>query len=104
VENRVTGSDANPYLAIAASLAAGYLGMVNSIEPRGAVNEEIFETDTGLPHSLFAALTLFEADTGLQEVLGTEFCNLYRQIKHAELMEYQREISPWEREHLLLNA
>jgi glutamine synthetase len=104
VENRVTGSDANPYLAIAASLAAGYLGMVNSIEPRGAVNEEIFETDTGLPHSLFAALTLFEADKGLQEVLGTEFCNLYRQIKHAELMEYQREISPWEREHLLLNA
>ena len=104
VENRVTGSDANPYLAIAASLAAGYLGMVNGIEPRDAVNKEIFETDTGLPHSLFAALTLFEADTGLHEVLGTEFCNLYRQIKHAELLEYQREISPWEREHLLLNA
>ena len=42
VENRVTGSDANPYLAIAASLAAGYLGMVNGIEPRDAVNKEIF--------------------------------------------------------------
>ena len=78
--------------------------MINKLNPRDSVNVEIFETDTGLPHSLFAALTLFEEDTELQEVLGTEFCNLYRQIKHAELMEYQREISPWEREHLLLNA
>jgi glutamine synthetase len=104
VENRVTGSDTNPYLAIAASLAAGYLGMVNGTKPRDPVNEEIFETDTGLPHSLFAALELFEADNALQEVLGVDFCNLYRQIKNAELLEYQREISPWEREHLLLNA
>tara|TARA_B100000780_G_scaffold52453_1_gene32508 strand:+ start:9092 stop:10477 length:1386 start_codon:yes stop_codon:yes gene_type:complete len=104
VENRVTGSDANPYLAIAVSLAAGYLGMINSTTPRDAVNVEIFETDKGLPHSLFAALNLFETDTELQDVLGQEFCDLYRQIKHAELLEYQREISPWEREHLLLNA
>jgi glutamine synthetase len=104
VENRVSGSDANPYLAISASLAAGYLGMVNSIKPRDPVDTEIFETDTGLPHSLFNALTLFEQDQELREILGPEFCDLYRQIKHTELLEYQREISPWEREHLLLNA
>ena len=104
VENRVTGSDANPYLAIAVSLAAGYLGMINKLNPRDSVNVEIFETDNGLPHSLFAALNLFEEDKELQQVLGQEFCDLYRQIKHAELLEYQREISPWEREHLLLNA
>ena len=48
--------------------------------------------------------TLKKMDTDLQDVLGQEFCDLYRQIKHAELLEYQREISPWEREHLLLNA
>ena len=78
--------------------------MINGTTPRDSVNKEVFETDTGLPHSLFVALELFDADKELQEVLGTEFCTLYRQIKHAELMEYQREISPWEREHLLLNA
>ena len=33
VENRVPSSDANPYLAIAASLACGYLGLVNELEP-----------------------------------------------------------------------
>lgn len=104
VENRVTGSDTNPYLAIAASLAAGYLGMMNNTKPRDPVNAEIFETDTGLPHSLHAALELFEADNELQEVLGEEFCTLFCHIKNAELLEYQREISPWEREHLLLNA
>jgi len=48
VENRVTGSDANPYLAIAASLAAGYLGMVNGTDPREPVNVEIFETKRGI--------------------------------------------------------
>ena len=33
VENRVGGADANPYLAIAASLACGYLGMVEGLKP-----------------------------------------------------------------------
>ena len=36
VENRVAGADANPYLAFAASLACGYLGMIESIKPIGA--------------------------------------------------------------------
>ncbi|MBP0575983.1 glutamine synthetase, partial [Mycobacterium tuberculosis] len=33
VENRVPSSDANPYLAIAASLACGYLGMIEGLTP-----------------------------------------------------------------------
>ena len=78
--------------------------MMNNTKPRDPVTAEIFETDTGLPHSLHAALELFEADNELQEVLGEEFCTLFCHIKNAELLEYQREISPWEREHLLLNA
>ncbi len=40
----------------------------------------------------------------VQEVLGTEFCKIYANIKRAELEEYQREISPWERNHLLLQT
>ncbi len=40
----------------------------------------------------------------VQEVLGAEFCKIYANIKRAELEEYQREISPWERNHLLLQT
>ena len=60
VENRVTGMDCNPYLAIAASLAAGYLGMVNRIEPRPAVEVEVWEAEDSLPVNLGDALDLFE--------------------------------------------
>ena len=104
MENRVIGIDTNPYLSIAASLACGYLGMIEGIKPRPPVDHEIYEGGAELPGSLTAALKLFEADTPLRDALGEEFCKLYADIKWAELEEYQREISPWERQHLLLNA
>ncbi len=104
VENRVIGIDTNPYLAIAASLACGYLGMVNKVGSRPPVNREILEGGAELPPSLMRALDLFDEPHPMRDVLGEEFCQLFSDIKHAELEEYQREISPWERQHLLLNA
>ncbi|MGB0506815.1 MAG: glutamine synthetase family protein [Pikeienuella sp.] len=104
LENRVIGMDCNPYIAIAASLACGYLGMKNQTEPRPAAIEEVWETKEALPTSLAQALARFERATEIREVLGEEFCKLYEDIKRAENEEYQREISPWERQHLLLNV
>ncbi len=104
VENRVIGSDANPYLALAASLAAGYLGMVNGDEPRPAANYEVLKGGEELPFSLREALDLFDRDAAIKDILGARFCRVYSDIKWAELEEYQQEISPWERQHLLLNA
>ena len=104
VENRTIGSDANPYLAIAASLAAGLLGMQNKVKPRAEAMGEVYESDCNLPHGLNAALAAFEECAEVQEVLGAEFCKIYANIKRAELEEYQREISPWERNHLLLQT
>lgn len=104
VENRVVGMDCNPYIAIAASLACGYLGMMNKIEPREAATKEVWEVDEGLPVSLNDALDAFDEAKDIREVLGEEFCRLYSDIKHDENEEYQREISPWERRHLLLNV
>ncbi|MFV0359602.1 hypothetical protein [Tropicimonas sp.] len=49
-------------------------------------------------------MELFDEGTEVREVLGSEFCRLYSGIKHAEHDEYKREISPWERQHLLLNV
>ncbi|WP_068113759.1 glutamine synthetase family protein [Tropicimonas marinistellae] len=104
VENRVIGIDCNPYLAIAASLASGYLGIVNRVEPREIALHEVYETETNLPGGLAPALDLFDDDHEVRDLLGRDFCHIYSGIKHAEHDEYKREISPWERQHLLLNA
>jgi len=104
LENRVIGMDCNPYIAIAASLACGYLGMINKVEPRPEATTEVWEADEPLPHSLAVALQNFETAEEIRETLGEEFCRLYHDIKRAEYEEYHREISPWERQHLLLNA
>ena len=104
VENRVSGMDCNPYLAIAASLACGYLGMVNKIKPRPAAQKEVWECEFPLPSSLNLALILLDEADEIKQLLGEEFCQLFCDIKRAENDEYQKEISPWEREHLLLNV
>lgn len=104
VENRVIGIDSNPYLAIAASLAAGYLGLVNKIEPRPKAKGEILQTDSVLPEGPAEALASFSEATEVRSILGESFCHLFAAVKNAELNEFRREISTWEREHLLLNV
>ncbi|WP_114284077.1 glutamine synthetase family protein [Candidatus Halocynthiibacter alkanivorans] len=104
VENRVTGIDSNPYLAIATSLACGYLGLKNKLSPRDPVQGEIYHDGNSLPFHLDDALDLFAEATEIRAVLGEEFCTLFEAIKKAELEEFHAEVSPWEREHLLLNV
>lgn len=104
IENRVIGIDANPYLAIAGSLACGYLGMEGALEPRSRALAEIHDDEAELPASLRDALDAFDADHPVRELLGEDFCRLFSEIKWAELDEFSREISPWERKHLLLNV
>ena len=50
------------------------------------------------------ALDLFEDATELHEILGPEFARVYSIVKRAEYQEFLQVISPWEREHLLLNV
>lgn len=104
LENRVIGMDCNPYIAIATSLACGLLGIQQKTQPRPEAMNEVWETEENLPSSLNSALDMFEDATALREMLGEEFSRLYHDIKRAENEEYQREISPWERQHLLLNV
>ena len=104
VENRVIGIDSNPYLAIAASLACGYLGLINKTAPRPAAEGEVYDEGAVLPRNLAEALDGLQEENPVREILGEDFCQLYAAIKNAELEEFQREISPWEREHLLLNV
>lgn len=104
IENRVIGIDANPYLALAASLAAGLKGMIDRIEPRPAATGEVWTNGKLLPEGPFDMLAAFNEADAMHEMLGRDFCALFSAIKLAELNEFQREISPWERKHLLLNV
>ncbi|MEM9781496.1 MAG: glutamine synthetase family protein [Pseudomonadota bacterium] len=104
VENRVVGADANPYLAIAATLAAGYLGMVEGIEPREEVRTDSYERARGLPYGLLEAVEELRVCQPLRILLGEGFCTLYSAVKLHEYDEFMQVISPWEREHLLLNV
>jgi glutamine synthetase len=104
VENRIPGSDANPYLAIAASLAAGYLGMMERITPEEPVKTDAYQLPYGLPRDLITALELMRESRPLARVLGEPFTELYIQVKELEYETYFHVISSWEREHLLLNV
>ncbi len=104
VENRLAGMDCNPYLGIAASLACGYLGLKEKLQPREECRTNAYMDEDELPRTLGGALDLFEDSEPLHEILGPEFCKIYAAVKRDEYAEFLQVISPWEREHLLLNV
>ena len=104
VENRIPSSDANPYLAVAASLACGLIGMTNRLEAEPPVVTTANEDEIDLPRGLLEAVDLFEHDEELAALLGKTFATTYAAIKRAEFETFMEVISPWEREYLLLNV
>jgi glutamine synthetase len=104
VENRIPGADVNPYLAIATSLACGYLGLVEGLKPTEPLKTSAYAQRQGLVRDMYAALDLMEACKPLHAVLGEDFVKLYCAIKRVEYEAFFQVISPWEREHLLLNV
>lgn len=104
VENRVAGADANPYLAIAASLACGYIGMTEKLEPRAPIDGNAYLLARSLPHTLYDALKRFNDNKSIKAILGDKFVEAVTLVKETELGAYQNVISSWEREHLLLNV
>ncbi len=104
VENRIAGMDCNPYLGIALSLACGYLGLTQQERPRRQFYGDAYEGDGDIPQVMGNALDLFDEATELHKVLGPEFARVYGIVKRAEYEEFLQVISPWEREHLLLNV
>ncbi|MNM88296.1 Gamma-glutamylputrescine synthetase PuuA [compost metagenome] len=105
VENRLPGADANPYLAIAASLAAGLHGLEQELEPSEAIQGEIEVPDELLlPCSMYDALQRLKRSELARDIFGKEFVEGYAATKNMELASFFDEITPWERRVLAAQA
>ena len=104
VENRCGGADANPYLSMAASLACGYLGMVEGLKPTEPISGSAYELPFQLPRTLAEALRLMKECRPLVDLFGERFVLAYSAVKESEHEAFLQVISAWEREHLLLNV
>jgi glutamine synthetase len=105
VENRLPGADANPYLAIAASLLCGYMGMTEGCDPSAPVQGRGYERrNLRLPLTIEDALERMEASAAVRRVLGDKFVQGYVAVKRAEHENYKRVISSWERQFLMMSV
>ncbi len=100
VENRIAGSDVNPYLAIAGSLACGYLGMINELEPRPPVNSSAYDAPFALHRHFYEALDALRSSAAMAEVLGEDFVRVYCATKEREYRDFEARIPDWEREEI----
>ena len=101
VENRVSGSDANAYLAIAASLLAGLMGVKTKASPLPVAARAAWEMRRGIPETLDDALALMQKSKMLRAQLGNRFVDLYVACKRTELENYRHVVTAWERKFLL---
>jgi len=77
VENRLPSSAANPYVVLAATVAAGIDGLVNRLE----LSTETEEDGVELPSSLEEALSALEADSVLCDAFGEQFIRWFLSLK-----------------------
>ena len=104
IENRLAGSDVNPYLVIAASLACGYLGMVEGLRATDPIEGIAYGSEFGLHRHIYSAIEALRESIAMRSMLGDDFVRLYCALKDDEYMEFQEIITPWEREILMFNV
>ncbi|MBW0169437.1 MAG: glutamine synthetase family protein [Hydrogenophaga sp.] len=101
VENRLAGADANPYLAIAATLAAGLAGMQERRAPGEPVQDNGYDLPRGLPRTFSTAHEQMAQSGHAARLLGERFVRAYLAVKGLEHDHFLNEISAWERRFLL---
>jgi glutamine synthetase len=100
LECRRPGADANPYLALAALVAAAADGIRREAEPPPPVEGDAYErTDLPeLPGSLESALRAFQEDEALRRALGERFSEYYVTSRAWELKAWRETVTDWERD------
>jgi len=104
IENRIASADVNPYLAIATSLACGYIGMKQGLKPTPALNGSAYDEPIQLSRHWYDSLQRLADCQEIRDILGDSFVEVYVAVKEAEFDNFLNVISPWEREHLLLKV
>ena len=99
IECRTPGADANPYLAFAATLAAGLDGIEKQTEPPDAFEGDVYGAQhlPQVPHSLPEAIAALESSTFAREALGTDVIEHYLHFFKTEQRKFDSVVTDWER-------
>ncbi|WP_209309529.1 glutamine synthetase family protein [Haloarcula amylovorans] len=98
IENRIGSADANPYLVIASTLAAGIDGIRRQLEPTDPVEGDPTGRRPRLPQTPESALQALEADDVFRETFGERLIQAYVASKRRELQDFHDTVTEWERE------
>ncbi len=100
IESRIPGADANPYLAYAATLAAGLDGLANRIEPPPLFEGDVYGAQgfERVPANLREATDELEASAMLRCAFGDEVIDHYVHFFRTEQAKYDEAVTSWERE------
>jgi glutamine synthetase len=100
VEFRYPGADVNPYVAAAATIAAGLDGIARQIDPGPPFSGNAYvSADLGrTPHSLGKAIELFRASDFVRESFGDAVVAHYAALAEAEWNSYLAAVTDWELE------
>jgi glutamine synthetase len=98
LENRLPGADVNPYLALAAMIAAGLHGVDAELELEPAFEGNAYESDKPrVPHTLHDARDLFGGSAVAREAFGDEMVEHYLNSARVELEAFEAAVTDWER-------
>jgi glutamine synthetase len=98
VENRLAGADVNPYLALAAMIAAGLRGIDDELELEPAFEGNAYESDKPrVPSNMYEARDLFAGSELARDAFGQEVVDHYLNRAHVELEAFESAVTDWER-------
>jgi len=100
IESRLPGADANPYLAYAATLAAGLDGLRHEIEPPPIFTGDVYEAADlpTVPATLREATDELANSDMLREAFGSDVVDHYVHFFRTEQRKYDEAVTNWERE------
>jgi glutamine synthetase len=99
VENRVPGGDANPYLAVAALVAAGLHGIEHELElPAPSVGNAYRSDAPRVPGTLHEAAQLWADSPVALAAFGADVVEHYRNAARVELSAFDSAVTDWERQ------
>jgi glutamine synthetase len=99
LESRIPGGDVNPYLAYAATIAAGLYGIENTIEPSPRFDGNAYAAEelTRVPSSLAEATEAFASSKVAVDAFGADVHDHLLNTARQELAHFNRAVTDWER-------